>query len=269
MTTDSEGFQLSTEAAEIYESMFVPALFAEWAEWVVDAGDPQPGQSVLDVACGTGIVARLAAERMGGRGSVVGVDLNPQMLAVARRLRPDLEWRQADAADLPFAPATFDVVFCQAALMYFPDRQAALAEMARVLRPEGRLVAQVWSGLEAQIGYRRFIEAAARHAGPAARELLDSYWVMGDVDQLRRLLTDAGLAIEAINTRTGTVKYDSVEQFVRAELEGTPLVERIGEDAYRRIRLDAHEALAEFVTADGRARVPIEGHIVTARRATA
>jgi SAM-dependent methyltransferase len=161
------------------------------------------------------------------------------------------------------------VVFCQAALMFFPDRQVALAEMARVLHPGGRLVGHVWSSLEAQVGYPRFIEAAARHAGPAARELLDSYWVMGDVDQLRRLFTDAGLAIEAIDTRIGTVKYDSVEQFVRAELEGTPLVERIGEEAYRRIRLDANEALAEFVTADGRARVPIEGHIVTARRATA
>jgi ubiquinone/menaquinone biosynthesis C-methylase UbiE len=269
MTTDSEGFQLSTQAAEIYESMFVPALFAEWAEWVVDAGDPQPGQSVLDVACGTGIVARLAAERMGGKGSVAGVDLNPAMLAVARRLAPEIEWRQADAADLPIAPATFDVVLCQAALMFFPDRQAALGEMARVLRPGGRLIVQVWSSLEAQPGYGPFIQAASRHAGPAAGELLDSYWVMGDVDQLRRLFTDAGLAVEAIDTRTGTVRYDSVDQFVRAELEGTPLVERIGEEAYRRIRLDAHEALAEFVTTDGRARVPIEGHIFTARSATA
>ena len=102
MTDSVETFQLSVEAAEEYESRFVPALFAEWAPHLVEAAGVAPGQVVLDVACGTGVVARTAADRMGGQGRVVGLDLNEGMLAVAGRLRPDLEWRKGDAADLPF-----------------------------------------------------------------------------------------------------------------------------------------------------------------------
>ena len=99
MTGPTQTFQLSVEAAEAYEARFVPALFAEWAPQLVEAAGVGPGQAVLDVACGTGVVARAAADRMGGRGRVAGADLNEGMLAVARRLRPDLEWHRAEAAD--------------------------------------------------------------------------------------------------------------------------------------------------------------------------
>jgi len=121
----TETFQLSAVAAEAYESTFVPALFAEWAPHLCDLAGVRPGQRVLDVACGTGIVARVAADRLAGAGRVVGVDLNEAMLAVARRVRPDVEWRQGDAEALPFPPASFDRVLCQMALMFFPDRARA------------------------------------------------------------------------------------------------------------------------------------------------
>ena len=137
----------------MYESQFVPALFAEWAPHLVEAGGVAPGQAVLDVACGTGVVARAAADRMGGLGRVVGLDLNEGMLTVAGRLRPDIEWRQGDAAALPFAPGSFDVVLCQSALMFFPDRAGALREMARVVTAGGTVAVQVWDQLEAQEGY--------------------------------------------------------------------------------------------------------------------
>ena len=88
MTGTTQTFQLSVEAAEVYEARFVPALFAGWAPHLVEAAGVAPGQAVLDVACGTGVVARAAADRMGGRGRVAGVDLNQGMLAVAGRLRP-------------------------------------------------------------------------------------------------------------------------------------------------------------------------------------
>jgi SAM-dependent methyltransferase len=101
MAGSVETFQVSVEAAEVYESKFVPAIFGEWAPHLVDAAGVAPGQAVLDVGCGTGVVAREAADRMGGQGSVVGLDLNEGMLAVARRLRPDIEWRQGDAAEVP------------------------------------------------------------------------------------------------------------------------------------------------------------------------
>jgi SAM-dependent methyltransferase len=153
MTGSVETYQLSVEAAEAYEARFVPALFAEWAPRLVEAAGVAPGQTVLDVACGTGVVARAAADRLGGRGRVVGLDLNRCMLAVAGRLRPDLEWRQGDAADLPFEDGSFDVVLCQSALMFFPDRAGALREMTRVATAGGTVAVQVWDRLEAQPGY--------------------------------------------------------------------------------------------------------------------
>src|SRR4029453_5492470 len=101
MTGSVETFQLSVEAAEAYESRFVPAIFADWAPHLVEAAGVAPGQAVLDVACGTGVVARTAADRMGGRGRVVGLDLNEGMLTVAGRLRPDIEGGLGDAGGPP------------------------------------------------------------------------------------------------------------------------------------------------------------------------
>lgn len=266
MTGSVETFQLSLDAAEAYEAKFVPGLFAEWAPHVVDAGAVAPGKAVLDVACGTGVVAREAADRLGGEGSVTGVDLNEAMLHVARRLRPDIDWRRGDAVDLPFSGAAFDTVLCQAGLMFFSDRALALREMARVAVDGGTIAVQVWAGLEDQPGYGRFVQVAARHAGPDAVDLLSAYWVLGDLDLVGALLRAAGLEVTATTTRTGTARFDSVDEFVRIEVEGTPLVERISDQVYRHILEDSREALAGFVSAGGRAHVPITGHIVTAQK---
>jgi ubiquinone/menaquinone biosynthesis C-methylase UbiE len=110
---DTQTFHLSQDSAEAYEEVFVPALFEPWAQLLVGAAGIRAGDRVLDVACGTGIVARTAADRVGATGSVVGIDRNPAMLAVAERLRPDIEWRQGDASGLPFLGRSFDVVLCQ------------------------------------------------------------------------------------------------------------------------------------------------------------
>lgn len=137
--TEHEDWQVSGDAAEVYEQCFVPALFGPWAAHVADAARVASRDRVLDVGCGTGVLARAAADRVTAADQVTGLDRNEGMLAVARRLRPQIDWRQGDATALPFADANYDVVMSQFALMYFPDRIAALKEMVRVLRPEGRL----------------------------------------------------------------------------------------------------------------------------------
>ncbi|MFQ5468502.1 MAG: methyltransferase domain-containing protein, partial [Kiloniellaceae bacterium] len=136
------------DGAEVYESCFVPAIFGAWASPVADAAGIEAGKRVLDVACGTGVLAREAFRRVGQKGQVVGVDLNEGMLAVAARTEPKVEWRQGDAEHLPFEDASFDVVVSQFALMYFPDRVAALREMWRVLAPDGRLAVVAWAPIE-------------------------------------------------------------------------------------------------------------------------
>ena len=139
-------------------------------------GTLSPSERVLDVACGTGVVARLAAARVGGSGNVVGLDLNPGMLAVAASIAPEtpatsapITWREASATKMPFTDASFDIVYCQLGLQFFPDRSAALREMHRVLVSEGRLGLMVWRGIEHSPGFRVLADALGRHVRPRGR----------------------------------------------------------------------------------------------------
>ncbi len=266
MSSTAETFELTQEQAEFYEAKFVPALFDEWAPLLVDFAGVRVGSSVLDVACGTGVVARAAASRVGDTGTVVGLDRSQAMLDVAARLLPDAEVRRGDAKQLPFVDASFDTVLCQAALMFFSDPQAALAEMARVVTVDGTVGVQVWGRLESSPGYLAFVEVAARHAGPDAIGLLSTYFLHGDLEQLTRLVSAAGLDVTSTTTRLGAMRYDSIDEFVTVEVESTPLIGRLDEAAYGAIRTDARDALRPFVTDTGGVALPIEGHIVVARK---
>src|SRR5262245_40302612 len=150
MATENQ-WQLSGSAAERYERVLVPAIFAEWAADLVDLAQPRQGEDVLDVACGTGVVARLAAQRVGVAGHVTGLDLNASMLGVARML-PTLPktaivvWVEGSAMAMQLPDASFDVVLCQTGVPFFHDRAAGLREMSRVVRPGGRVLVSVWEG---------------------------------------------------------------------------------------------------------------------------
>jgi len=261
--TRRETFQVSSDAAEVYESRFVPALFAQWTPLVVEQAAVTEGQRILDVACGTGVVARTAAERVGPHGRVVGLDLNPGMLAVARRIRPDLAWCLGDAGALPFPDDTFDAALCQMALMFFPDRRRALTEMNRVAR--GFTVC-VPAALPDQPAYRLLVEVAARHAGPDAVSLLNTYWSCGDRDELTALVGEAGASVDRCTTHTGTARFSSPETFVDTEIDGSPLAERIEPVTREAIRRDVRTELARYVEADGTVSAPLVAHVVTGRR---
>lgn len=153
--SEQEAWQVTDDAVVLYERSFVPALFAPSAVLLVDAAGIGRGDRVLDVGCGTGIVAREAAKRVGPEGRVVGLDLNPRMLEVARRIAPEIEWRQGDAALLPFENGAFNVVVSQYAMMFFPDPSLALRAMWRVLASRGRLAVAVCGSDGKDAGLRR------------------------------------------------------------------------------------------------------------------
>src|SRR5438477_104942 len=132
-------WQVGASAPDVYERDLVPAVFGAWAPRVIALATPKPGDRVLDVACGTGIVAQRVAERLGAAGQIVGLDLNPAMIAKARSIAPAIDWREASVMAMPLPDASFDIVYCQLGLQFFPDRPAALQEMRRVLAPQGRL----------------------------------------------------------------------------------------------------------------------------------
>jgi ubiquinone/menaquinone biosynthesis C-methylase UbiE len=261
-----ESFRIPVEAAELYESAFVPAFFAQWAPILCDAAGIGPGQRVLDVACGTGIVTRTAADLVAPGGTVAGVDLNEAMLTVARRVVPGVELHRGDAGKLPFDDGSFDTVVSQMALMFFSARAEAVQEMARVVRPGGTVAVLVPGALEAQAAFAPFVAMAARHAGPEAMALLATYFVCGDLDRLSALVESAGLTVTTARTVEGTYRAPSVDAFVTTEVESTPLVEKIDDDVYGRIRSDAHQVLARFAADDGTVAAPFECNVVTARR---
>lgn len=261
----TETFQVTAEQAEVYEAAFVPAIFAQWAGPLLDAAGVRRGQSVLDVATGTGVLARAAAARVGPHGSVEGLDLNANMLAVARRLRPDLSWHQGDAADLPFPDAAFDAVVCQSGLMFFPDADRAVREMARVTRPGGVVGLQVYAALDEQPAYGPWVRMVAEHTGPDAVSLLGTYWAQGDRRTLARRLEQAGLQEVDVRDRLGTAHFDSVEQLVETEIGATPLAARIDDAARAAVLAGSHDVLDRFVTSRG-LEAPILGRFAVGRR---
>ena len=259
----TEQFLISAEQAEAYEERFVPALFQQWVEPVLHAAEAGPGDRVLDVACGTGVVARAAAERVNPGGSVTGVDLNPSMLAVARRIAPEIDWRQGDVASLPFDEHAFDVVTCQAGIFFFPDPTGALREMARVTRPGGRVVVQAFSSLRAQPAYGPWVDMVARHAGPEAVELLGTYWAHGEPEAMRERCVDAGLRVTGTHEHLRPASFPDIPTMVLTEVNATPLRDRLDQASLERILADSHEVLAEFVQ-DGRLVIPLAGYVLAA-----
>lgn len=266
MSSSTETFQISPEQAAVYEAKFVPAIFAQWSPLLLEAASVQPGQRVLDVGCGTGILARTAADLVGPSGRVVGVDINEGMLSVARRVRPDLEWQQGNATALPFADDMFDTVLCQSALMFVSDAAQALREMRRVCTPNGVVGVQVYAGLDDQPANGPWVELVSRHAGAEAVRLLDTYWALGDLDVLRGHVEKAGLQIDEIRTPLGVQRWESIDEWVQIEVESTPLVDRISDTVYERIREESRDLLAQYETEDGVA-APIRAHIMIAHSA--
>jgi len=256
--------QLTKSAAEVYEEFFVPALFGEWAPRLCDAADAARGLRVLDVACGTGVVAREAARR---GAEVTGLDRNAGMLAVAQRLAPAVQWREGLAERMPFDDGAFDAVICQFGLMFFEDRVKALAEMARVTKPGGRLVVATWDSLERTPGYRAMVDLLHRLFGADIAAGLRAPFVLGDRDELRDLFQIAGIAAPRIETVTGTARFPSIEAWVRTDIKGWTLAEAIDEAQYARLQGSARQDLKQFTQPDGSVGFDSPAHIVTAVKA--
>jgi ubiquinone/menaquinone biosynthesis C-methylase UbiE len=182
--------QMSTSFPAMYERFLVRPLFAPWANRLLGRVNLRPGVALLDVACGTGIVARLASDHVGGQLRGVGVDRNPLMLDVAREIAPGIDWREGDAAALPVTDERFDIVCCHQGLQFIPDKAAALREMRRVLAPGGRVAIGVWGSLEDNSLFHDLGRIAEQFVGAIA----DARHSFADARALASVLEDAGFS---------------------------------------------------------------------------
>ena len=268
----SMGWQLEKRAPEAYEQYLVPPMFKPWADRLIDHVELQKADSVLDVGCGTGIVARHVASRVGDHATVIGVDVNAGMLDVATEIaaesRPAIEWRRGEATNLPFPAERFDVVVCQQALQFVADPTAALREMRRVLVPNGRVAVSVWRPLEFNPGYVQLAAALKEHVGADAETILSSPFPAWEREDLRTRATDAGLCEPSITIEIGSMRYPSAEAFLHREAASSPLSESIRDltqGSREALVREVRHALREYTDDDGIA-FPMESHVLTARR---
>jgi len=258
----------STDAARAYQALHVPALFGQWAVPMLDAAGVTTGQRVLDVACGTGVLARAASGRVGPDGFVAGMDPDPGMLAVAGELAPQIQWRLGSAEFIPFPDAQFDAVLCQFGMMFFTDAHQALLEMLRVAASRGRIAVAVWDSLQNSAAYPIEVELIRRHGGERAANALRAPFALGNTGTLQRIFEEAGVDDIRIETRRGTAQFPSIRTMVEADLRGWLPVMGIAleERQIRRILFEAEEALRNYVTRTNRVEFNSPAHIVTCRK---
>jgi ubiquinone/menaquinone biosynthesis C-methylase UbiE len=263
------GWQLSSDAPRAYEQYIVAALFDDWARELITATDLRQGERVLDVACGTGIVARHALKAVGPRGTVEAFDVNEGMLAVARSIPANdgVRFQAGDAASAPVSDRSFDVVLCQQGLQYFPDRPAALREMRRALIPGGRVAISLWRPIDRQPYFDALCRAVETYASPETAALQRAAFTLGEPPAIRELLTSAGFSLIRITLAVRLMRAPALLEFLRGYFSATPMAAAIAalDPSAREAMIREIEAALRVYVDDSGLAVPVECNVVTAQ----
>lgn len=262
------------KAAETYEQFFVPGIFRYWTPQLLRRAAPQIGERVLDVACGTGVVARSIVPVVGKQGRVVGLDINPAMLEVACRQYSDycddIEWHEGQAENIPFPDNTFDLVTCQQGLQFFKDRSKAAVEFRRVLNPNGRAVIEVWQSMERHPFYQEMFNTIGTEFNIPVSDVSSPY-SFGDPEELFNLLERAGFREVRVENVHQDARFSEVDWFVEltiraaaavvpafALLDGDEQAKRLGKVTQR------ISGLINDNTINGNLIIPMYANIATA-----
>lgn len=260
--------QEELEAGRGYEALFVPAIFSPWTQHLVEGAGVAEGSHTLDVACGSGVLARHVLSKTGGLGRVVGVDPAPGMIAAARELEPNIEWVLGGAEELELDDSSFDSVISQFGMMFFKDRHAAASEMFRVMKPGGRLAVAVWNSIEHNPAYGDIIAVLDERVSIAAGDALRLPYSLGDPEVVTGVFDHAGFKDLSVETKTEQATFPSSRTMVEAELRGwLPLFDiHLSEEKIADVLIKSDGKLSKYATQTGEAVFPTSAHIVTARK---
>ena len=270
-SSNASGWQLEANAPLAYDTHIVDVFLQGYSRRLVEVAAIKAGDRVLDVACGTGVVTQLVANKIGSAGQVVGFDLNAGMLARARASRETaaaIEWRVGSATDMPFADATFDCVICQHGLQFMPDKAAAVSEMHRALADRGRIVISVWRSIEHCPWQAAIADAVERNLGSEQAAQIRSAFSFGDADQLQQVIVAAGFRDVEIRIDRETIRHASIVEYVPGYISATPVASAVAgldKEAQAKITADVRDALAAYRVGDGLA-APIEAHVAIGHR---
>ena len=274
--SEQSGFQLSGPAPELYERYIVPALTFGTAKELVTLAGVKMGDHVLDVACGTGVVSRQAATAVGPGGEVTGLDVNRNMLGMARSIPPagglSISFREGSVLDLPFPGEAFDVVLCQHGLEFFPDRGQGLREMRRVLRQQGHLGIRVWRGIEQQAFHTALFAALDRYLWGGeespSRTGFGRPFSLGDAEELYALVDGAGFKEIELKPSTGSIRLASTNDDLLGYISALPVGREIAgmEESKRRAMLEEVKSDLQPFVEQGKFVIPAECHVVIARK---
>jgi ubiquinone/menaquinone biosynthesis C-methylase UbiE len=267
--TQASAETYSKSPAENYQRFFVPFIGAPMAKDLIDTAGLTVGERVLDVACGTGVVARIAAEHVGASGSVAGLDTHPGMLTVARAATPrgiPVDWYEAGAEAMPLPDDSFDVVLCQMGLQFMSNKESALREMRRVLRRDGRIYINVPGPKPPLFGI--MTDALAQHIGPQAGAFAEVVFSLHDVASITKLMRDSGFREVDVRARPKTLPLPAPADFLWQYLYSTPLAEPVSKaSAEQRMALEreVRSKWQSFVT-DGSLQLEVNMTTAAARK---
>ena len=253
--------------AEVYDAQFVPALFAQWGPIVAAEAEVREGDRVLDVACGTGALTLAVAEIVSQAGAVIGLDANPEMLAVVRRKPVQIEWLEGRAEDLPLPDNSFDAVVSQFGLMFFEDKPQALREMMRVLKREGRLAVAVCDAVENSPGYGAFALLLDRLFGKQVGDAFRAPFSLGDAGRLHAICREAGIEGAQTVQRNGKVRFKSIDAMVSTERACVwTLGGALTDKQFEQLLTESESALRPFVVDGGTIEFDMPSLIITAQK---
>lgn len=258
---NQESYQLALAGAQFYEKHFIPSIFAPWANIMVDQLELQSDDRLLDVACGTGIVARTAYAKGDKSLAITGYDLNDGMLQVAKANTEDIHWMQGKAEELPFSNNSFTKSVCQFGIMFFQDPEKALREMERVSTK--KVLISIWNEIEANEGYAELLELVEQVGGTASSDVLRSPFSMGNKKGILNLLSNCGLKNYEINTKQKAVLFPSVENWIDCDVKASPIINHITNRQYETLKKEAKTQLKKYIQSNGKVQFKMSAHIIS------